>query len=277
MFIIKPVVDMRKTASEFSEVVSQALFGEKVSLFQAINDWSLIVTPDGYLGWVPSYTLLDSSESYTKLNFDFIRKNLPHALDETEVPNYWMTCRSSVHLYAKKEIRWGPFLTLPFGIFLKIVSQKDFQWMEVELPNGDVCFVQKGNLSPFSPLAKKDLSLFSHRFLGIPYTWGGRSSFGYDCSGFVQMLYGQMLISLPRDSSDQERDPRLHKVEAPEPGDLVFFGNGPDLIQHVGLCLGEDQFIHATMQENKPWIRVSSLSSPSWNQGIYSYRVFKSL
>jgi Cell wall-associated hydrolases (invasion-associated proteins) len=66
----------------------------------------------------------------------------------------------------------------------------------------------------------------SKRFLELPYTWGGRSSFGYDCSGFVQMLYRQMGIFIPRDAIDQMHWEKFTPIpiEEAQLGDLYFLG-----------------------------------------------------
>ncbi|MCP5492677.1 MAG: C40 family peptidase [Chlamydiales bacterium] len=94
---------------------------------------------------------------------------------------------------------------------------------------------------------------FSQKFLGLLYIWGGRSSFGYDCSGFVQMLYSQIGIKLQRDAKQQILDSRLQSIKIDELklGDLIFFGKSDQRIMHVGMYIGNEQFIHATARENK--------------------------
>ena len=86
---------------------------------------------------------------------------------------------------------------------------------------------------------------FSKKFIGLPYTWGGTSSYGFDCSAFVQMLLREMGLLLPRNACDQAQSPLLVPVlgEELQPGDLIFFGESR--ITHVGLYLGGDE-LHFT-------------------------------
>lgn len=103
---------------------------------------------------------------------------------------------------------------------------------------------------------------------------------GYDCSGFVQMLFQERGILLKRDSGEQILDPRLESscVDLLKTGDLLFFGKSEEVIQHVAFYLEKGFFIHATVQENKPWIRISHLQEMNWmtlEHSFYPYRIAK--
>jgi cell wall-associated NlpC family hydrolase len=83
--------------------------------------------------------------------------------------------------------------------------------------------------------------------LGIPYVWGGESPLsGFDCSGLVQYVYREVGISLPRVAQNQfDAGPPVPTGTTVEPGDLVFFGSGPDDVSHVGMYVGDGLMVDA--------------------------------
>ncbi len=262
-FVNEPVVPMREEPAAASKIVSQALFGEEIEIEKYSGEWTFIRTPDGYGGWSLFIALVDSSED--------------------KVGECVKISRLAAHVYGVPDLEFGPKKTLPYGSTLRVLEGSDPRWARIAMPDGEECYIQKGDLVPEAPiLDKKDLVPFSKRFLGLPYTWGGRSSFGFDCSGFVQMLYSHLGILLPRDSIDQVKDPRLVEIslEKLEPGDLVFFGKMEGRIGHVGLFLGNGEMIHATAKENRPYLRISKLSEFEWSgdpQSAYPYRTARKI
>ncbi|MCM3569504.1 C40 family peptidase [Neobacillus mesonae] len=80
------------------------------------------------------------------------------------------------------------------------------------------------------------------QYLGVPYVWGGTTPRGFDCSGFVQYVYRQAGVSLPRVSRDQQRVGTSVPLSQVQPGDLVFRGNPA---YHVGIYIGGGKYIHA--------------------------------
>jgi cell wall-associated NlpC family hydrolase len=116
-----------------------------------------------------------------------------------------------------------------------------------------------GIASPASPLVEGMLRTATE-LLGTPYRNGGSTVDGFDCSGFVQYVFAQHGVQVPRTVRRQaEVGSRVREAEA---GDLVFFateGRGPT---HVGIALGPDRFIHAP--SSRGVVRVEPLGAPYW-------------
>jgi peptidoglycan DL-endopeptidase CwlO len=101
--------------------------------------------------------------------------------------------------------------------------------------SGDVPARLPAGLSPAVDAAQQ--------YLGVPYAWGGESPSGFDCSGLVQYVYGQLGVELPRVAADQARvgQPVASLAEA-RPGDLVAFKNPVD---HIGIYAGNGLMVVA--------------------------------
>ena len=87
----------------------------------------------------------------------------------------------------------------------------------------------------------------ANSLLGVPYLWGGKSSFGYDCSGFVQMVLKTAGIFMPRNTGFQIKADLLEEISitSTQPGDLVFFSED-NCINHVAFTLGDGKIIHCS-------------------------------
>lgn len=85
------------------------------------------------------------------------------------------------------------------------------------------------------------------RYLGVPYKWGGTDpATGFDCSGFVQQVYADLGVRLPRVSIDQSRaGTAVASMEQAQPGDLVFWRGRGGRANHIGIYAGNGQFLHA--------------------------------
>lgn len=106
---------------------------------------------------------------------------------------------------------------------------------------------------------------------GIPYVWAGVTPSGFDCSGFIYYVYNEAGVKVPRLDTIGFFN-RSVFIKDPELGDLLFFQNTyrPG-ISHIGIYLGEDQFIHA----GDKGIEISSLKSSYWNTRFMGYKRFK--
>ena len=107
-----------------------------------------------------------------------------------------------------------------------------------------------------SYLANSIVSL-SMNYIGVPYVFGGTSPYGFDCSGYVQYIFAKAGISIPRTADVQYDFGTPISTTDLVPGDLVFFSTYTYGASHVGIYLGDGNFIHASSSRG---VTVSSLS-----------------
>jgi cell wall-associated NlpC family hydrolase len=208
-----------------------------------VDNWSYILMKDGVMGWVPSSTLTPSTSLGSHVYFVPVKSLFAHVYREPNIKSR------------------APLMTLPHGANVPLSSDscEEVDWARVCLLSGGEGWIQSADLKwDSSPKSVEQMLQLSLLFQGLPYTWGGTSSYGYDCSGFVQMLFLEMGIQLPRNAKDQAASDLLVSVSKEDlvPGDLVFFGL--ERVSHVGLYLGEGLFIHSGVQ-GSPLLRVDRL------------------
>lgn len=102
--------------------------------------------------------------------------------------------------------------------------------------------------------------------LGIPYRRGGNSpESGFDCSGFVSHVFREGLgLILPRSSKEMSKSGEAISKDQLRPGDLVFFNTMRSAFSHVGIYLGDNQFVHAPRSGGR--VRVEDLRDGYWNK-----------
>jgi cell wall-associated NlpC family hydrolase len=126
---------------------------------------------------------------------------------------------------------------------------------------------RSGVASPASPLVEGMLRTATD-LLGTPYRNGGSTLEGFDCSGFVQYVYAQHGVRIPRTVRRQaEVGSRVREAEA---GDLVFFATDGDGPTHVGIALGPDRVIHAP--SSRGVVRVEPFASAYWSSRFLEAR-----
>lgn len=264
--VVNPVANMYSAPTEESDVVSQAIYGTNVVMEEEKAGWAKVRTADDYTGWM----LLASLRP-------FVSSEAPYASAGrvAQVESLF------ANLYREPDVtKHQPLLTVPFETRLEAVSEQGGEeggWLAVRLPDGRSAWVQRGDITfDAKPLSIAQAIARSQRFLGLPYMWGGTSSFGYDCSGFVQMLVRRRGVIMPRDADLQANWTGALPVKRKklQPGDLLFFGESAEKVTHTGMYIGRGKFVHATTHGH-PVIQISKLSDQAWRKLLVACRRVK--
>ncbi len=256
--ITKPVANMYSRASTDSDVVSQAIYGWNARILEDRGAWINIETNDGYRGWLPADSAL---------------RRAPYAAGSfLQVDNLF------ANLYREQDITtYQPVITLPYEARLERVrgpEGENGRWILARLADGREAWIQTGDVTADpKPHSIPEVIEFSRRFLGLPYLWGGTSTYGYDCSGFTQMLCRRRGITIPRDADIQAAWKGMTPVTPDnlQPGDLLYFGGAPDKITHTGMYIGNGEFINATPWHS-PVIQIDRLDDPHWTKLLVAAR-----
>jgi cell wall-associated NlpC family hydrolase len=218
--VIVPAAPVRKKARHQSEMTSQLLFGETVKVIKTKGSLWVKVSSvhDGYEGWVANTLLLETNEQAAKQLSECVTSELFTTIQMGAV---------SLHL---------PFASsLPaFKEGQGMINERSYQF------NGK--YSNRSEQQPGPWLVKQ----LTSQWLNAPYMWGGRTIFGVDCSGFVQVIFKSMGIDLPRDAWQQAQEGQtVKKLKDAVCGDLAFFDDREEIV-HVGILLNNEQIIHAS-------------------------------
>lgn len=163
--------------------------------------------------------------------------------------------------------------TLPFGEVVEVIEVLD-DWFKVKISSGEVGYLSNEYLeiiqvSQEKPIKQEyftqnatEVIQYAMQFLGSPYVYGGMDlETGTDCSGFTHLIFKNFGIELNRTARDQYLNGTYVEKEDLQPGDLVFFSYGDEnSISHIGIYIGNNEYIHSADQENG--VIISSLGNP---------------
>ncbi len=242
-------IPMRRMPDERAEMVNQLLYGEAFELLHRETHWLFIrCLFDGYEGWITSWPSDPSnrfSEEPPPLATHLIVNPLAEVHDST-----------------------GNSFRLSFGSELR---------ENLHYRNEDV--IANPFTHPLSMREKTDLLMsFATKLLWTPYLWGGRTSLGMDCSGFIQLIHKVAGITLPRDAWQQaEHGQTIDFLQEAEVGDLVFFDNEEGKISHVGILTDNKTVIHASGYVKTDRIDHHGIFNVSQKRYTHKLRIIKRL
>lgn len=227
-----PLVPLRESDSERSEMISQLLFGELMEIREVRERWLFVCNlSDNYSGWVDRkmIKILETEE------LQLLTKS--HSF------------RISTPLSVCKKTTSNETMFLPGGSILSAFTEN-------ECVIGDENFkVDESDIFISNEINAEQIISLSKQYLNAPYLWGGKSVMGIDCSGLVQVVFSICGIQLPRDASQQiEKGKVVDFLSESTAGDLAFFENAEGKIIHVGILLNPTQIIHAS-----GWVKIENI------------------
>ncbi len=237
-----PSVYVYESPNENSEKMTQSLYGDYCFLLKELDDFYLIHTDEGYLGYIKKKFVKIVSE-------DFFAKYI-----------------NSQKVFLKETVKVNN-MKLSSGTVLRFVNVNG-NMCRVKLINDEEIEIDIEKVHIFNSTyeIRKNMLEFARKYLNVPYVWGGKSGEGIDCSGFIQTIYRFGGINLPRDAYQQFYAGKLVATpwftKALEIGDILYFIE-PIIgkIGHIAFSEGKTSFIHA----DEPFVNQKSIDKEDKN------------
>lgn len=241
-------VDQFRDLTESSRTQSQALYGTRVEITDAKDNWYQIAVPSqispnnkiGYPGWVPASQVATHEPFYGK-----VQDKRPFAL---------VNKAPTVGLYRDVQLK-KKLMDISYNTRLPVLLKLG-RTVQVAVPDS-VAYLSADQVSVYNSAADipyptgQDLVGAGKMFIGHPYLWGGASGYAFDCSGFTSTVYAAQGISIARDSGPQayftNTGPIIDRADL-EAGDLIFYASNtsnPKSIYHVAMYAGEGSMLES--------------------------------
>src|SRR6218665_217013 len=250
--IIKvPAAPVRRKAKHQGEMTNQLLFGDTVKVLKKKGDkWIKVRNlADGYEGWITQQLVAETGEKEAKAGIvaPYVTADLINTITINQVPMHVPTGSSLPN--------WDG-------------AQGNINGLLYSL---DGKFIKRIGVEPEASLIKSIVA----SWLNAPYMWGGKTIFGVDCSGFVQVNFKMLGIDLSRDAWQQAQEGTMvDKLKDAQCGDLAFFDDREEIV-HVGMLLSNDTIIHASGKVRIDHIDKKGIVNADTNKRTHSLRVIK--
>jgi len=257
-----------QVGTKYSRVAVLKNKGMKLAIVDKKKDWYKVLCPNGKQGWIAGH-LIKLKDAGTS----------PYS-SGVQIA---YTKGTNVNLRSDAGTKYSQVAVLKNKGMKLAITDKKKDWYKVICPNGKQGWVA-GWLVKSAPRKETAPSLVQSvkakgpigkgsgvvqtalGYRGVRYRWGGLSSRGFDCSGFVNKVFRQHGVHLPRSAREIYRSGSPVSSEELRPGDLVFFHTTRPGISHVGIYIGGGKFIHSS-SVRRVGVKISSLA-----EGYYSRR-----
>lgn len=260
-------VNIREYPSTDAESIGQATIGCEFTILGTSGDW-LKVDYFGQEGYV-NKEFIDSefTDKVKKLEVAVPKETS----SENEEAYAVVNADTGLRLRSEPSTESEIIAVIPNGMAVDVVDGNADEWIKVNY-NGNTAFLHKEFITigyGEKPIRSNELGNqiieYGKQFLGTPYVWAGNSlTSGVDCSGFVYNVFKHFNISLNRSSKDMVRNGYKINKEELTAGDLVFFdtngGANTGAISHVGIYMGNGNFIHSSSSKRTWGVVISSLN-----------------
>jgi len=245
------IAPLRAQGSDKAEIASQLLFGDEVEVLEKVEGWWRVKNLyEGYEGWVDFRQLggLGAAQQPETAIAYLAPAGLQNVLTGADGSSYYLLAGSTLPNYKDGICSIGDQ-----------TYQVGFEPLKVDFSN------PQGNVEEFARF-----------FLNAPYLWGGRTLFGIDCSGFVQIVHKMMGIKLLRDASQQAQEGEVVDfLAAAQLGDVAFFDNAAGNITHVGILLSNKEIIHSSAKVKIDPIDDQGIFNRELNKYTHKLRIIK--
>ena len=215
--VINNICPLYKEPNKNGHLETELLFGEYLEIDKICNNWALIKNiADGYIGWVETINLGVIMPRTHKIR----------------------SCHSLV--FETPNVKSKVLFTIFLGSLIKIDDMDD-KWAKIRLNDlNQFGYIHKDSIFPYS-YEVNDWVSTAEKFISSPYKWGGKSIYGIDCSGLVQLSLQFNGINFPRNTNKQNQFQlnKIQDIDQLRRGDLVFWKG------HVGIIQNSKTIIHA--------------------------------
>ena len=250
--------------------------GKALTVTGTSGDWTACVI-DGVSGYVFSQYVSLSAEPETKADPEPSEPEVAAPSGGSSEPGYItgnnvrLRGGPSMSSEVLDELFYGNTVTITgvTGDWTAVISEGRSGYVFSQyVAKGEYKHVSSGGGSELG----REIADYALQFVGYPYTWGGRSpDTGFDCSGLMYYVYQQFGYTLNRIAEDQARNGVHVDPSELQPGDLLCFYSGGSYIGHVGMYIGNNQFVHAA--NSNMGVIISDLSGYYSSRGYEARRI----